>query len=207
MHVLFLTSHPLGTEALSYLQSYDGWDDISVKMTGELDPYPKSYDLGISFLYHYKIPETQLTPERVWLNFHPAPLPNYRGRNVAYHAILNGETWFGATLHYVDKTFDTGDIVQIRHFPIHPSDHAGIVAENARNACLELFKDYIPQFLMGRVPQGKKQSGGAYYKKSPINAEIDLTTEQATKIRAVTAPPHYAYVTIGGKRYDIIPAD
>lgn len=206
MNVLFLSSHSLGRQALAYLESCDGWDNIDVKITGELDPYPDDYQLGISFLYNYLIPAKQLCPDRTWINFHPAPLPEYRGRNVAYHAIMNGETEFGATLHYVDKTFDTGDIIDIRKFMIYRDYHAGNVAEVARKECLALFYEWIPRFLKGERPVGRKQVGGTYYKKSSINSNVLLLSEQVEQIRAITAPPHYATTDIYGVKYAIIPA-
>ena len=206
MNILFLSSHWLGEEALEYLVQCNGWDDISGKLNGQLDPYPEQYDMGISFLYNYLIPAEQLTKDRVWINFHPAPLPEYRGRNVGYHAILNGEKEFGATLHYVDKTFDTGDIIEVRRFPILRSDHAGDVTRNARDTSLQMFKDWMPRFLKGEKPMGFRQIGGTYYKKTPINPNVLLLSEQILQIRAITAPPHYAETTIEGVKYVIQPA-
>lgn len=205
MNVLFLSSHPLGLTALAYLESCDGWDNIDVKLTGELDPYPEQYDMGISFLYNYLIPATQLTSERTWINFHPAPLPEYRGRNVGYHAILNGEKEFGSTLHYVDKTFDTGDIIEVRRFQILRSDHAGDVTRKARDTSLQMFKEWMPRFLKGEKPMGFRQIGGTYYKKKPIDPNVSLLSEQILQIRAITAPPYYAETTVEGVKYVILP--
>lgn len=205
MHVLFLSSHPFGAYALAYLKSCEGWDDISVKVTGRLDPYPESYDLGISFLYNFRIPASELTPNRKWINFHPAPLPSYRGRNVAYHAVMNGETEFGATLHYVAPEFDTGDIIDTSIFPLLATYNAGDIAQLAREHCLELFKKHVPDFLNKKPIAGHPQGQGTYYKKEKINEFIGLSPYQEKLVRAITAEPHYAKVKIAGRVYEFRP--
>lgn len=207
MHVLFLSSHPFGAYALDYLKSCEGWDDISVKVAGRLDPYPESYDLGVSFLYNFRIPAPELTPNRKWINFHPAPLPAYRGRNVAYHAIMNGELEFGATLHYVAPAFDTGDIIDMLTFPLLSIYNAGDVAQLARERCLELFKRYIPDFLNQKPIMAYPQGQGTYYRKENINEFIGLSPYQEKLVRAITAELHYAKVKIAGRIYEFRPTE
>jgi methionyl-tRNA formyltransferase len=209
MKVLFLTSHPDGYQkALPFLREQCDRDDIELVNSAFAEKwtiFPKDYSLGISFFYNHLIPADQLTPAHTWINFHPAPLPDYRGRNVAYHAIMNEEKEFGATLHYVDETFDTGDIIAKYTFPIDKGDTAGDIAAKARWACLELFKQHIPRFLRGEKPMGFRQLGGTYYKKMPIQDEIVLTQEQQRQVRAITAMPYHAHTTINGRKYNIIP--
>lgn len=197
MKVVFLTSQPEGDAAYRFLKARCPEVYISGDRPEELPPY----DLGISFLYHYKIPASELG--RVWVNFHPAPLPNYRGRNVAYHAIMNGEHEFGATIHYIDKDFDTGDIIECRTFPIEPWYTAGNIAALARQMCLDLFKEYIPRFLAGEKVPATPQGEGMYYSKQPIDDIIKITGYQERRIRALTAPPHHARIVIEGTEYVI----
>lgn len=208
MNVLFLSSHHLGEKAARFTWEIQGDHKFSWGISNDkldFSRYNDPYDLGVSFLYNHLIPANQIK-DKNWINFHPAPLPEYRGRNVAYHAIMNGETMFGATLHYVDKTFDTGDIIDEFKFSIRDGDNAGDVAELARDECFNLFKEWIPRFLNGEKPIGHKQVGGMYYKKQPIDPFISsLTLQQQKEIRAITAPPHYPKTRIGGIEYAIIP--
>jgi len=52
------------------------------------------------------------------INFHPGPLPEARGSG--YHvAILENWTYWGVTAHYMDNNFDTGAIIECKHFPIN----------------------------------------------------------------------------------------
>ena len=110
----------------SYLQnldcniSYSDTENNPIKDFQNID-----YDLGISFLYTYKIPASEFSKNKIWLNFHPGPLPEYKGRNLCYHAIMNKAPRFGATLHYMDKDFDTGNIIEVITFPIAADYTAG----------------------------------------------------------------------------------
>ena len=82
------------------------------------DKYAKEYDIGFSFLYPFLVPKIEIK-KTLWVNFHPAPLPKYGGRNVAYHAIMNNEIKFGGTIHYMDETFDTGNIIEVYNYIEH----------------------------------------------------------------------------------------
>jgi hypothetical protein len=52
------------------------------------------------------------------INFHAAPLPEYAGSAVPAFAILNEESQFGVTFHYVIPEIDAGDILHVERFPI-----------------------------------------------------------------------------------------
>ena len=45
------------------------------------------------------------------INCHAGKLPYYRGRNILNWALINDESEFGITVHYVDTGIDTGDII------------------------------------------------------------------------------------------------
>lgn len=170
--------------------------------------FPSAYDFGISFMYTFKIPATEFEKGRCWINFHPGPLPEFRGRNLAYHAIMSQSDHFGATIHYMDKDFDTGDIIDVVRFPIQARDTAGDLVNKSHIVLEQLFRRYVPDLLGGRDFNGNAQASGTYYKKTEIDNVISLTDEQQYKIRAVTvAPNYYARVIIGGKEYTIMPVE
>ena len=56
------------------------------------------------------------------LNMHPGLLPEYAGLHTHQWALRNGETEFGATIHFMEPKVDVGDIVLQRRFPIEPGD-------------------------------------------------------------------------------------
>lgn len=209
--VVFLSAGPLGPVLLRYLQTLPGQEVVYSAHDGWAHnyPFPSSYDLGINFLGIGKIQEPELKLPKRWVNFHPAPLPEFRGRNLAYQAIVEGAKEFGATVHYMDNDFDTGDLIEVRRFPIMPWHTAGdLVRESHRLLCV-MFKDWIPHLLHG-VVQGKKQPpGGRYFKKMEIDDHIILSPLQEMQIKAatVTQNDHFAHAVIGGRKWKFVPED
>jgi methionyl-tRNA formyltransferase len=129
-----------------------------------------------------------------------------RGRNLAYHAIMNGQPEFGATLHYMAPEYDTGDIIECRRFPILESHNAGDLVDIAYRTLAELFTEYVPRLLSGEVIPGTSQGGGKYYKKYDIDEPIAVTARQKKLIRALTvADRYYASTIVGGRRYRFVP--
>src|SRR5688572_17410059 len=135
------------------------------------------YDAGISFMWTGKIKKQEL--DVPWINFHPAPLPEYKGRNLCYHALLNGAKEFGATVHYMDENFDTGEIIEVRRFPIEDSDDAESLSEKAIEESKALFKRWLPKILELKGSDrffSTPNEGGHYYKKSdPLIEEIQFS--------------------------------
>ena len=68
-----------------------------------------SCDIGFSY-YDKKIPiEIINSLKNGGINFHPSFLPYNKGRHSTFWAI-NNSTPFGASSHWLDENFDTGDI-------------------------------------------------------------------------------------------------
>ena len=63
--------------------------------------------------------ETIGTARRGVLNAHPALLPWVRGNGVVGHSLARGIP-IGATVHYVDRSIDTGAIIDRRLLPVRP---------------------------------------------------------------------------------------
>lgn len=78
-------------------------------------------DLIVSFSFPYRIPpEICAIPRYGAVNLHPAALPAYRGPNVL-RVIYEQYPLLGATLHWTDAEFDTGNILA-RHTAPLPAD-------------------------------------------------------------------------------------
>lgn len=206
--VVYLSAPPYGGEMLAFLRTLPcevvAWSTTDIELWGTFT----DYDLGLNFLGTRKIPENQITKHH-WVNFHPAPLPEYRGRNLCYHAIKNGEKEFGSSVHYMDEGFDTGPIIEVNRFPIRKSDTAGDIHQTAIETCKILFRKWVQELLKGQVPSTpQRKEDGLYYNKQAIVESVDLYWDQERLIRALTVhPKHYAKVIVGGKRYKIVPED
>lgn len=164
-----------------------------------------NYDVGISFMHQHKVPAEQVNTHP-WINFHPGPLPEYKGRNLCYHAIMNGERKFGVTVHYMDEDFDTGDIIEVFRFPIHEWWNAEDLSKKTIDISKKVFVEYLPIILENRIPQRRPNVGGAYYKKAKIADVVSLDKDVPLSrfIRAVYFPPFYPKVEIGGVTYKIV---
>jgi methionyl-tRNA formyltransferase len=160
------------------------------------------YDIGVSFMYMRRIREHELV--HPWFNFHPGLLPAYRGRNVCYHAIMNGETEFGATLHYMDKDFDTGDIIATALFPIYNSDTADDLVRQTLSASRDLFVEYLPRIISGEQFPRLPNRGGNYHTKEKIDDFVYLPENIETQIRAITCGDFFPKIDIGGVTYKIV---
>lgn len=204
MNILILTNQNY-IEFIMRTIPCDFKDDVFlVKAFGEYD-WSDEYDVGISFMYQYKVPADQVRL-RPWFNFHPGPLPHYRGRDLCYHAIMNGEKSFGVSLHYMDKGFDTGDIISTRMFPIEDWWTAEELSGAAINQSKRLFEDYFPKILESPEFERLPNRGGTYYKKGKIIEEVPVRPSDpfGQFVRAVTYKEFYPRIDIGGVKYKIV---
>lgn len=56
------------------------------------------------------------------INFHPSPLPVGRGPYPLVRAILEDRPSWAMTCHKIAAEFDTGDILAVEDFPLHPQE-------------------------------------------------------------------------------------
>lgn len=203
MRILFLgNDSDQSRRALKILKRYSN-DIYCLDRCEKIKEFPE-YDLGIGFLYTYTIPKEQLN--KAWINFHPAILPNYGGRNLAYHAIMNKEKVFGGTIHYMNEGLDTGNIIECKTFPIKDSDTAGDLVIKSHEVLLELFEKYADSISQNVLPESSEQDNTTYYPNQAIDDFINIKKDQETKIKAVTVNgKYYAKIKAGGIVFNLIP--
>ena len=121
---------------------------------------PEDVDVVISFLFWKLIREPLVTLGRIGcLNFHPAPLPDLRGLGGYNVAILEGMREWGVSCHFVDESFDTGDLVEVERFPIDPDSATAFSLDlESQERLLGLFQRVMGMAMAGeelpRTPQG-----------------------------------------------------
>jgi methionyl-tRNA formyltransferase len=80
----------------------------------------ENFDLGVSYCFPKRISEPLLgMAKKGFVNYHPGPLPKYKGPFEYEQAIKNKETHWGVTVHQMDKNFDSGEIIEIKNFDLH----------------------------------------------------------------------------------------
>jgi len=116
------------------------------------------FDLGVSYCYPRKITNPLLsTANKGFVNYHPGPLPKYRGTTELDDAIKNKETSWGVTVHFMDEEYDTGPIIRIKEIPLHePPTSTQELGAVSHYFLFELFKETIKEIYDGKlkgVPQ------------------------------------------------------
>jgi methionyl-tRNA formyltransferase len=155
---------------------------------------PDDVDLVVSFLYPRLIRQPVLSLGRIGcLNFHPAPLPDFRGVGGYNVAVLEELREWGVSCHFVDEHFDTGDLVEVERFAIDPDAHTAFSLDiQTGNHLVGLFGRVIDRVLAGkdlpRAPQGEGRyvSGEDMERLRVVRPGDDLER----KLRAFWYPPY-----------------
>lgn len=171
-------------------------------------------DLVISYLFWNRIKKPLLALARLGcINFHPAPLPDYKGRAGYNTAILDQRPWFGVSAHYIDsEDFDNGPIIKTLTFPIDPASETALSLEaRAQSKLYELFEEVMALFIKGgpitTIPNqnGMHLTGRQLEELKLVDLEKDSPQVIERKIRAFFFPPYSgAKIRAGGKEYTLI---
>lgn len=86
-------------------------------ITTSKDYLDKRCDIAISYCYP-KIIDFSKTSHGRWFNYHPAPLPKYKGKDVYEDAIRDKVTRYGTTLHIMAQEVDSGRILVENSFDL-----------------------------------------------------------------------------------------
>ena len=105
----------------------------------------ESFDLGVSYCYPRKVKEPLLTtPKKGFVNYHPGPLPEYKGPTELAKAIENKELNWGVTVHFMDESYDTGDIINVKKIKLHePPTSEQELGAVSHYFLFQLFKETI----------------------------------------------------------------
>jgi len=236
MRVLFLGRKPVAAEALIHLMDQKAFEVVGVLTDSHLAVSPTAdvarslnlpiysfsdalsamkkgeleFDLGFSVLYWRKLRDEFLTiPSLGIINFHPAPLPEYKGTAGYNLAILEQLEEWAITAHYIDENIDTGDIIEIASFPIDAERETALTLERkSQDVLLNLLKKVAKQVVdtNGQLPT-IPNIGGRYISREEMEAmkEVKPGDDVSRKIRAFWFPPYDgAYLMVGGVKCTLI---
>lgn len=109
-------------------------------------------DLGIVADFGRIIPDSEFNiPKLGTFNIHFSKLPDLRGASPVQTAILRGDTKTAITIFKIEKTLDTGPILDQREFPILPDDTSKSLYTRLFNEAakyitsLDFSKELVPQ--------------------------------------------------------------
>ncbi len=157
-------------------------------------------EIILSVLYPFVIEEGILKPTRYEkasnfsCNLHLAPLPEYKGCNCGSHALMNGDTKYGATLHELTARLDGGRIIDKRYFELELEDTAKTLYEKVCDLGYKIFKDNMKNILSGNVQFHESYDDGSkpYPRDSLKNKQIPKIENRKRVydfVRALDFPP------------------
>jgi len=148
-----------------------------------------------------------LTPMGV-VGYHPAMLPNNRGRHPIIWALALGLDETGSTFFFMDEGADTGDIISQQIVPIHPSDSASSLYDRMTETALSQIEIWVPAIRKGthqRIGQDSS-TGNNWRKRGRLDGKIDwrMSSESIYNlVRALSKPYLGAHFLSNGIEYKI----
>ena len=167
-------------------------------------------DFLFSCLYEYRIRPSLLgAAKKGAMNIHTAVLPHNRGIHTSYWGIVDG-TPLGATMHWMDESLDTGDIIGQAVFEDDGLMSAAEVRQRQLQLCVHLFETYLPLIVRGEAPRRPQPPGGSYHFKRDIEAATSFEAEDTVTMgqllrlaRATNYGTHGFYVRVGDRKFKV----
>ena len=168
------------------------------------------YDFAVSMLFWQRISKVLIdNAKKGIINFHPAPLPDFKGTAGYNIAVLEGHNKWAVSAHYVDENFDTGDIIDVQWFNIDSDAETALSLE--RKAQPELFTQFVKVTSkainsIARLPTSSNV-GGRYISRKEMEAMkiVQSDDDIERKIRAFWFPPYDgAYIILNGVKCTLV---
>jgi methionyl-tRNA formyltransferase len=181
-------------------------------LVSEADLYaetPDQVDLVVSFLYPRLIRKPLISLGRIGcLNFHPAPLPDFRGLGGYNVAVLEGLREWGVSCHFVDEHFDTGDLIEVERFAIDPDAHTALSLDlESGEHLVALFGRVVERAMAGEELPREPQGEGRYISREDFEAlrVVRPGDDLERKLRAFWYPPYPgAVLEVDGRRLTLV---
>ncbi|ASS73948.1 formyl transferase [Tumebacillus algifaecis] len=154
----------------------------------------RSPDVVYCFGWSYLLKEELLTlPPLGVVGYHPAALPQNRGRHPIIWALALGLSETASTFFFMDRWADSGDLLSQVYLPILPEDDAGSLYQKLGDVALGQISVFTKQLASGDYPRIPQDHSGAntWRKRGRRDGEIDwrMSAERIHNlIRALTRP-------------------
>ena len=155
-------------------------------------PHKKDCDLLICLSYPKTLKRRDLKRYKYGcINLHTSLLPKYRGRHPLRWAMVKGEKELGVTVHYMNDSIDTGDII-LQDSIVNDSS---LMYEEALSKLLEKGKEMVLKAVMqiatGTVYRRKQlEQFSSYYPRRTEKDNVIVASQKAfNKIKALDGLP------------------
>lgn len=144
----------------------------------------------------------QLAPMGV-VGYHPAKLPENRGRHPIIWALALGLKQSASTFFFMDEGADSGDLLSQINFDISDEDDAKTVYEKITDIAQKQLTDFVPQLENNNFKKIKQQHNLAnlWRKRSKQDGKIDFRMTSVAifnLIRSLTRPYVGAHIEYQG---------
>ena len=166
-------------------------------------------DAAVVGSFNYKIPRILLESTKDgFINVHPSMLPKYRGGNPYSRVLINGETETGVTIHFMDESFDTGDIIAQKPYHIHSKATMGTIFNELNVLGIELLLQVLRAYENQPLPRIKQPVGDFVSGKGLSEKELFInynrTAEEIERFVRALNPFILASTTFRGNMMKIM---
>lgn len=145
-------------------------------------------DVVLVKTFPYRIPAAALSiPKYGFINFHYAPLPEFRGSNPLFWMIREGITTGGIAVHQMSEEYDRGPVLLQQAVPFAPDATFGICSTQLAYTGAQLTGQLLQGLLSGNlkpVPQEERQARW-YGRPEPKDLFIDWRNMDAAAVNAL----------------------
>lgn len=141
----------------------------------------KEADLLVSAYFNQLVEqEVRELPRYGAVNIHPSMLPEFRGTDPVFHALLADRREIGVTVHYMNEGLDTGNILRQAGIEVRTGAsmllHYDVLFERGA----QLLIDALPQIRLGWP--GMLQKGAGDYASWPNRRRVSLFHRQGLRL-------------------------
>lgn len=130
-------------------------------------------DVVLVKTFPFKIPASALNiPKHGFINFHYAPLPQYRGSNPLFWMVRAGITMGGIAVHRMEEQFDTGPLLLQQPVPFHPGSTFGICSTQLAYAGVQLTTQLLQGLQAGTLQPVAQEHNDAKWYGRPAAADL-----------------------------------
>ena len=200
--------HDFKNFVLSRRLNYIDYDELDEPQLIE-DVRALNIDAAVVCSFNYKIPKILLESVKDgFINVHPSMLPKYRGGNPYSRVLINGETETGVTIHFMDESFDTGDIIAQKPYHIHSKATMGTLFNELNVLGIELLLQVLRAYENQPLPRIKQPSGTFVSGKGLSEREVFInynkTAEEIERFVRALNPFILASTTFRGNMMKIM---
>ncbi|MBC7863448.1 MAG: hypothetical protein IAF38_10765 [Bacteroidia bacterium] len=140
-------------------------------------------DLVLVKTFPFRIPASALAiPKFGFINFHYAPLPEFRGPNPLFWMIRNKETSGGVSVHRMDENFDTGELLLNEKIPIQHEASFGMISTQLAFAGASMTATLIQGLTNNSLKPQAQDSAKAHYYPRPEAADLFIKWNEMTSL-------------------------